>query len=246
MKNIIKNILYFLISRFNYDGAVILLYHSVSENGDLPTVRPDDFNRQLNYLKINKFNVIKLTDLFEYLANRRLLPPKTVCLTFDDGYEDNYSSVFPILKKHNFPATIFISTALIDKASVSSRGESFKYLNEPEIKAMSASGLVDFGSHSHNHWKLSGLSDDRARLELETSKNILEKLLNKKIVSLAYPVGRFKPATEAVAKKLFKIICTVKKGRIRETDYGWRLKRNSVDAEVNFTQFKGIVKFGRI
>lgn len=246
MKNIFKNFIYFLLALFNYRGAVILLYHSVAENSLSATVRPSNFKKQLEYLYDKKFKVIKLTELAELIAGHRKIPPKTVCLTFDDGYRDNFLNVFPLLKKYNFPATIFISTALIGKKKVMENGEIFKYLSEEEIKQMSQSGLAEFGSHSHNHFKLSNLKSDQAEAELVASKKILAGLLNQEISSLAYPVGRFNEEVENIAKKVFKIICTVKKGRVSDADALWRLKRNSVDARVNFIQFKGIIKFGRV
>jgi len=246
MKNILKNILYFLLSPFNYGGAVILLYHSVAENSLSATVKLADFKKQLAYLAEKNFKVIKLTELVELIASRRKIPPKTVCLTFDDGCRDNFSNVFPVLKKYNFPATIFVSTALIGKAQILENKESFEYLSEGEIKEMSQSGLIEFGSHSHNHLKLTGLKGGRVEEELVASKKILAGLLNQEILSLAYPIGRFNEEVENTARKIFKIICTVESGRVTEAGAIWRLKRNSIDSQVNFIQFKGIIKFGRV
>jgi len=246
MKNIIKNIIYFILSLFNYYGAVILLYHSVGENSELPTIKPDDFEKQLKYLSKNKFNVIKLTELGELIINHKRIPPKTVCLTFDDGYRDNFLKVFPALKKYNFPATIFMSTALIGHERISEKGERFEYLSEREIKEMSDSQLVDFGSHCHNHVKLTGIGAAEAASEFKMSKEILEKISGREVETMSYPRGRFNDEIEAVAKGIFKIICTVRSGRVTENDKSWRLFRNSINREVSFTQFKGIIKFGRI
>lgn len=246
MKNFLKNIIYFILSLFNYDGAVILMYHSVAENDEFPTVKPANFEKQLKYLKDNKFQVIKLSELAELINGRRKIAPKTVCLTFDDGYRDNFLNVLPRLNKFNFPATIFVSTALISTKKALKHGEEFIYLKEQDIKEMRASNLVDFGSHSHNHVKLSNLARPQLKQELETSKEILSQLTGRDIISLSYPSGRHTRETEEAAKNVFKIICTVEPGRVNENGHSWRLKRNSIDSQVNFTQFKGIVKFGRI
>ena len=246
IKNFLKSIIYFILSLFNYHGAIILMYHSVAENNEFPTVKPADFKEQIEYLHEKKFNVIKLSALVGLINNRGKIPLKTVCLTFDDGYRDNFLNVLPELKKYGFPATIFVSTALIGERKELENGREFKYLNESDIKEMLKSGLVDFGSHSHNHVKLSSLANQRLEAELKTSKRILSSLTGGEIISLSYPIGRYNQETEIMAKSLYKIICTVEPGRVSENDNAWRLKRNSVDSQVSFSQFKGIVKFGRI
>ncbi len=70
---------------------------------------PDDFNEQMDYL-VKWFNVISLKDLIEWLDGRKNLPPFAALITFDDGYLDNYLSAYPILRQHNFPALIFLTT----------------------------------------------------------------------------------------------------------------------------------------
>src|SRR5215207_1806615 len=70
---------------------------------------PEDFNRQMEYLA-KWFHVISLHDLVEWLEGRKDLPPFAALITFDDGYLDNYSSAFPILRQHHVPALIFLTT----------------------------------------------------------------------------------------------------------------------------------------
>src|SRR6185295_13403099 len=70
---------------------------------------PDDFNEQMDYLA-KWFNVISLLDLIEWLDGHKNLPPYAALITFDDGYLDNYTAAFPILRQHDFPALIFLTT----------------------------------------------------------------------------------------------------------------------------------------
>lgn len=77
-------------------------------------VRPDNFNRIINYLS-NEFEIISVDELISRIAIRSKLNSKTVVLTFDDGWRDNYLNAFPILKSHNIPATIFLPTFYINK-----------------------------------------------------------------------------------------------------------------------------------
>ncbi len=246
MKSVLKNLVYFILSIFNLEGAVILMYHSVGDNSELATVKLKNFKKQLDFFKKNKFNIIKLSDLAKLIDKKEEISPRTVCLTFDDGYRDNYTNVFPLLKKYNFPAIIFMSTALIEKTLFPKKAGEFKFLSEAEIKEMSLSGLIEFGSHSHNHVKLSNIDKNEIIKELNASKEILEKIIGKKVESLSYPSGRYNEKSESIARKIFKIICTVEPGRTTAKDKSWRLKRNSIDSDVSFIQFKGIIKFGRI
>lgn len=73
---------------------------------------PQDFDRQLNYLA-QWFNVVSLKGIVEWLDGHQDLPPYAALITFDDGYLDNYTSAFPLLRKHNFPALIFLTTGHI-------------------------------------------------------------------------------------------------------------------------------------
>jgi peptidoglycan/xylan/chitin deacetylase (PgdA/CDA1 family) len=73
---------------------------------------PQDFDRQMEYLA-KWFHVVSLKDIVEWLDGRRDLPPYAALITFDDGYLDNYTSAFPILRKYNFPALIFLTTGHI-------------------------------------------------------------------------------------------------------------------------------------
>ena len=73
---------------------------------------PQDFERQMDYLA-KWFNVVSLSDFVAWLDGGKDLPPYAALITFDDGYLDNYTSAFPILREHKFPALIFLTTGHI-------------------------------------------------------------------------------------------------------------------------------------
>ena len=98
----------------------VLIYHRVNrlpKAGFCPlrdlSVRTDDFDKHLAFLKAH-FAVISLNDLVSCLRQNGLLPVNFAVLTFDDGYEDNYTDAFPLLLKHGTPATMFITVGLIE------------------------------------------------------------------------------------------------------------------------------------
>lgn len=220
------------------------MYHSIDYNKEFFTVTPENFARQMSFLYENNFNIIKLAEL-EYLKEANF-KKKTVILTFDDGYKDNYLNAFPVLQKFNFPATIFISSGLIGKEIKANKGTVLKILNQREIKELARSGLIEIGSHGHRHIKLSSIPEVEVEDELKISKRNLEETAEREVRSFAYPWGDYNDGIQNIAKKYYNNICTVDKGRIDRNLNKFALRRNSIDSQVNFTQFKGIVKFGRI
>lgn len=246
MKKFLKNIIYFFLALFRRNGAVILMYHSIGDNREFFTVSEKEFDRQMTYLKENDFHVISAVDLIEIVENNLLIPDKTVVITFDDGYQDNFRNAFPILNKHRFPATIFVSTANIGKMVMARSGTELAILSIDEIIEMDKSGLISFGSHAHDHIKLTSLDKVEINKQLSVSKKILENILNNEQIFIAYPSGRVNDEVKDVAKEYFRAGFGVEKGRVVHDDDMMELKRNSVDKDVSFIQFKGIAAFGRI
>jgi peptidoglycan/xylan/chitin deacetylase (PgdA/CDA1 family)/CelD/BcsL family acetyltransferase involved in cellulose biosynthesis len=91
----------------------IFLYHRVNDDGDpyLPSLPVQEFRRQMEYIAKN-FRIVTLDDIAEGLAGADAAQ-YTVAITFDDGYRDNFTSAFPILKELGIPATIFLATGYV-------------------------------------------------------------------------------------------------------------------------------------
>ncbi len=163
-------------------GIIILMYHSVFPQGKdhdyRYSVSADLFEEQIKNLKtFGRF--LKPADLLSKNKDGGL----RILLTFDDGYKDNYSVAYPILKKYNIPALIFLTTNHI--------GQGKTFLNWEEIGEMNNSGLIYFGSHCKNHLNLLSLTEEDIIKEIRESKFVLEKELKKKIDFFSYPSGGF-------------------------------------------------------
>ncbi len=224
---------------FPNSGASILMYHSIGENNIFSTVKPESFKKQMDYLKKRKYKVIFLADLISVLKNKKKTPQKTVTLTFDDGYEDFFLNAFPILKKYNFKATLFLTTSLIGK-TVKKQNNFMKMLNWKEIREMYYSGLIDFEPHTLTHLKLTKIPIEEAKREILESKEIIERKLKKSCRFFCYPYGDYNQEIIKILKENnFQAVVTIKPGLVKIGDNLFLLKRNSIDSTVEMSEFKG-------
>jgi len=166
----------------------IIMYHSVSPQSHPGMKRlivsPKTFERQMRFLKEQRYNVLPLEALVK-LIKAKQVPPKTIAITFDDGYKDNYTYAFPVLKKYNLPVTIFIIVNEIGRPQADR-------LSWEEIKAMQDSGLITFGSHTIGPEPLINIkSKEEVKRQISDSKKILEEKLARKINFFSYPEGMF-------------------------------------------------------
>ena len=171
-------------------GVWILCYHRIDDKPVQYTVLPPaEFKAQMAYLKTHAFNVVPLTKIVDALQYGEKLPPKTVALTFDDGYKDNYTVAYPILKQYNFPATLFIYPHYI-----SNGGAAMKW---DQLKKMAADPLITVESHTLTHPNLVRMgrhlsaADYSTKLsqELHQPQAILKQKLGITTPLLAYPYG---------------------------------------------------------
>lgn len=162
----------------------VIMYHRIDENSATSSlsVSPQSFERQMNFLKKHKYNVVPVTEVARILREKRSIPPKTIAITFDDGYEDNYRNAYPVLKKLDLPATIFVVTDWIGKEG---------YMTWEQLGEVVQKSKITIGSHTVTHPHLPSLSDGEIGGELVSSKNLLEQGLGEKVNMLSYPGGGF-------------------------------------------------------
>jgi len=185
--------------------AAILMYHSVgAPNGQTTCldVSEQDFARQMAFLHARGFRVIRLTDLAALLRRGEKAGAGTVVITFDDGYDNNYTKAFPILKKYGFPATIFVIAGRLGKDYDVAKGVPGRIVTPQMMQEMVASGLVDIGSHTTSHYYLPEVRDASLLWEeLRGSKIFLEAVVGAPVASLSYPLGGYRRSTEEMARR---------------------------------------------
>lgn len=176
----------------------VLLYHAVCDDRDFPSssgtnVTPAEFQRQIRFLGRN-YSVGKLGSAMGSAGK----PP--VAVTFDDGYQDNFESAYPILARAGFPVTFFLTVSRIDRDWDFPRGI-YPGLTREQVREMSRDPLVDFGSHGYTHRPLPGLDDREAAGEIEKSKAVLEEYLNRRIEFFSYAHGSYNPQLKELVRK---------------------------------------------
>jgi peptidoglycan/xylan/chitin deacetylase (PgdA/CDA1 family) len=175
---------------------VILLYHHIAPEGVKPKQpdpaegwcfnhSPTDLERHLVHLKKIGFRFISLNNIVADIQNFGKEASRTVAVTFDDGWIDNFQFALPILEKHSVPATFFVTTDHFRR----DRNDSRK-MSVAQLRDLVKAGMT-IGGHSRSHPDLSKLSLDDAREEILGCKQDLEEVLQAPIGLFAYPGGAF-------------------------------------------------------
>ncbi len=180
-------------------GFSIFMFHRVVESipqGPLYDIHytRENLEKLLKFLQKRGFETVTFEDLLS-----REAPRKAVMLTFDDGYEDNYVHLFPLLKKHGMKAVIYLlgdRTIPSNQWDLAQGAVEAPLMKKEQILEMSGSGLVEFGGHSLTHAKLTELTPEELERQVGGCKSSLEALLGKPILSFAYPYGFFSEAVK--------------------------------------------------
>lgn len=166
-----------------FKGIPVLLYHYVGEEApDYPylNVETSEFSRQMKELRERGYQSVSLADLTSYMKGASVkLPAKPVLITFDDGYEDNYTQAFPVLKQEGFRAAIFMVQRNFDRKN---------RLSVQQIQEMEQAG-IEIGSHTRSHPNLTKLAASELEKEVGQSRRGVERLAGRPIDSFAYPGG---------------------------------------------------------
>jgi peptidoglycan/xylan/chitin deacetylase (PgdA/CDA1 family) len=197
----------------------VIMYHSIDYNDRFTklSVSPESFERQMKFLRDRRYNVIGLDKVVEYMQKKQKIPPRTIAVTFDDGFYNNYEYAYPVLKRYHIPATFFIIVKMIGEPG---------YLGWKEIREMSDSGLVTIGSHSVSHIWMPAMGAVDLERELRSSKETLENALGRKVDAFCYPIGAHNDRIKkAAAEAGYLCAVTTNPGRTAPSDDVFGIKR---------------------
>ncbi len=184
-------------------AAVMLIYHHVADDTPrVSSVTADELRQHLQYFKDNDFQVIALDVLINQLRSNLPIADNAVVITFDDSFENNYTTAHPILMEFGFPYTIFISPGSIDNRVG-------PVLSWDQVRAMAADGVL-VANHSMNHEHMTQLQPGESKVDWHSriKQNILEaerRILTETGQShkwLAYPYGEFNSELETLVEAL--------------------------------------------
>ncbi|OIO39305.1 MAG: hypothetical protein AUJ75_01495 [Candidatus Omnitrophica bacterium CG1_02_49_10] len=161
----------------------VAMYHKIDGDSmkSVLSLSPESFERQMAFLRKHKYNIIPLAELARIIKEKKRAPSKTIAITFDDGYENNYTNAFPVLKRYDIPATIFVVIK-----DVGTDG----FMTWGQIEEMRDAG-IDIGSHTLTHPHLPSIDENRLISEVVGSKAIIESRLGGTVKSFSYPSGGF-------------------------------------------------------
>jgi peptidoglycan/xylan/chitin deacetylase (PgdA/CDA1 family) len=179
----------------------ILTHHSISRSGDGFAIAPERFAAELDALARSGCRTIS----FHEWLDGKPLPPRPVILTFDDGYEDAYTTALPALRARRMVGTFFVVSGWIGadadhRVVREEAGVSRRYLVWPEVEALSVANM-EIGSHGEHHRRMSHLPEDEARKEAVESRRELESHLHRPVEVFAYPYGSSRQVLRAVLRE---------------------------------------------
>lgn len=184
-------------------AAVILQYHHVANDTPRTTsVTPAEFRQQMQHLKDLGYRVVSLDVIIDALVGHKPLPDNVVAITFDDGFANVFSNARPILREFDYPYTMFLGPALIDRREG-------PVLSWPQIKQMQDEGVI-IANHSSYHHSLAvpkaGETQaqwrERVKADILLAQHQLEQQLGQQRKWLAYPYGDFSAELEKLVAEL--------------------------------------------
>lgn len=251
------------------EELTVLSYHEIAGRGDalVPhyAVTPTDFVRQMDWLRNHGFQFVGVSDVLASRDGRKPLPDKAVLITFDDGYRSVYEHAWPVLKAFRIPAVVNVVGGWLEaKGTVNFDGRELPrgaLMSWKELREMTASGLVEVGSHSFDlhrgipgnpqgnlqpagttrryeevEKRYEGEAAYRRRIEADLERNsaLIRKHLGSPPRVVAWPYGRYNETTRRVAERLgMRIGLTLDDGaNMRDTPLS-ALRRILVEGEMH-------------
>ncbi|MFI6336426.1 polysaccharide deacetylase family protein [Streptomyces sp. NPDC050535] len=223
----------------------ILMYHSIAREPNDATrelsVTPDAFAEQMDLLDERGFTPVDTARLGAGWRDGGPLPERPVLVTFDDGYEGVHRHGLPVLAKHGFAATLFVSTGWL-RGAYDTGGGLDTMLDWDQVRQLAA-GQVEIGGHSHTHPQMDQLAEESLRFEVTRCREIVADELGARPVSFAYPYGYSSPRVRrAVREAGFDQALAVGNALARRGQGPYALRRVTVRRSTGIEEFGQLVE----
>lgn len=214
------------------EGVSVLMYHMIGDiQSNAAVMTEANLRLQMNYLRDHGYHPITMQELYDYITKGAPLPEKPVCITFDDGYLDSYTIVYPLMKEYGFPWTLFLITDDV--------GKPYNRMTWDQLKEMADSHTVTIANHTLSHPKLHNLATAKEKeKEIVEANEALKYHLGIDNAWLAYPYGDYDDQVVEICKKAgIKMAVTTDSGRVHVGSYPYELKRVYVGNDISLARF---------
>jgi peptidoglycan/xylan/chitin deacetylase (PgdA/CDA1 family) len=227
------------------DRILGLLYHrlvSEDEYADCPptekifSTTETRFRAQMEYLKREGYHPLSLDAVVDFVERGTPLPPRPVCITFDDGCVSVHDRALPILRELGVPAVLFVTTDA-EAWCFQLGSNSQRRVSPEEMRALEAGGVA-IGSHALTHGALEAMDDEGIRKELGESKRWLEQTLGHPVDSFAVPLNWYGPRVRRIAQELgYRAVMTSDNGTIHGDSDLFHLRRFIIEGSFDEAEF---------
>jgi peptidoglycan/xylan/chitin deacetylase (PgdA/CDA1 family) len=204
---VITFILLYLYAGPFVKGIPVCVYHKISSNKkpDFLTVATSRMREHLEYITQKGYNTIFLSDMIDYIEKGKPLPPKPLMITLDDGFRDNYTDLYPLLKEFNCKANIFIVAGFVQTpGNMGPRAEG-EFMLQEEAKTI-CRDHVQYGLHTMYHQSYHHMSLEEIDEDMRQSKERLEQLGIPYQPCFAYPFAAYMKDDPAKQAAMFGIL----------------------------------------
>ena len=221
-------------------GLRILFYHRVADARDPLAIAPRRFAEHMEELRSQGYRVL------DVVAAMDEPDEGVVGLSFDDGYRDVAANALPVLERHGFRATVFVSPAVVDgSATFTWYDEQPPVLGWSEIVALDAGSALRFEAHTLTHPDLTALDAGAAEHEIAGSKAALETRLGRPVRAFCYPAGVYGPRERALVERAgFELATTCEPGANSSATDPLELRRTAIDRHDSVADFRAKVAGG--
>lgn len=209
-------------------GIPVLMYHKIGPDKDNDAVISEElFKKQMKLLKEEGFHPISMQQLYDYVTKGTPVPVKPVVLTFDDGYADTYSIVFPVLKEYGFDATFFVNP-----------GDVGQRMTWAQLKEMKEAGYT-IANHGYQHIHMKELTNAQQVENIQKGQEALKDKLGISNVWFCYPYGSFNTYSEEACKaNNIKTALSMNPGWVHVGDNPYTLHRIWIGNAVDLNHFR--------
>jgi len=231
-------------------GLRVLTYHRVNDGHprDRLSVHPDAFAAQMEVIAGSGRPVLPLAGAVPALRGTCPLPADAIALTFDDGFQDNFTHALPVLERFGFPATFFVVTAVVGSDGTLDRYrgccEADRMLDWEQVRAMRARGHA-IGGHGRTHREMAMLPEADARAEAQGCAGDIEAETGDRPSLFCYPRGSESAGVRRIVGEAgFEAACSVRPGANAPGAELLALRRTEVSADDTIEDFRSKIEGG--